>query len=128
MERIAAHAVADELGENTRTASLGKFKFLKDQNPGAFPDNKTVTLGIKRPRRMFRIVIPRRKSPHRSKPRHGHRRYCAFSAAADHGVRIAAFNILKLSPIAWAPAEHAVAVAEFGPLAPYELKPVPLQD
>ena len=30
--------------------------------------------------------------------------------------------ILKLSPMAWAPAEQAVAVAEFGPFAPVRIE------
>jgi hypothetical protein len=64
---------------------------------------------------LFRIVIPRRKARIEAKPATDIG-VIALSAPPDHASASPRSIRRKLSPMACAPAEQAVAVAEFGPL------------
>jgi len=62
-----------------------------DITPIAQLFSESVAFAVKRPGRMFRIVITGRQRPHGGKARNRHRRNSALSTAAYHCIGIAAF-------------------------------------
>src|SRR5436190_14436774 len=64
VKRVAAHSVADDLGIDLGTASLRRFKFLQDYDPGAFADHETIAFEVERPGGSLRIIISSRERTH----------------------------------------------------------------
>ena len=62
MEGVAAHAVADNLGQNVRAALLGEFQFFQNQDAGAFADDKAVAVAIEGTGGLLGLVVARARA------------------------------------------------------------------
>ena len=90
--RIGTHAVADELGENRRVATLRAPGVLEHQNACALADDEPVPLDIPGPAGARGLVVAGRQGPHGREAGDAERRDAGFRAAANHGVRVAVLN------------------------------------
>ena len=97
---------------------LRQFQRFQNQHASAFADDESVALSVKRTAGPVRLVIASRKRAHGGETADAHRSDRRFGAAGDHYFGVAALNYFEGVADAWAEAEQAVAVAEFGPLAP----------
>src|SRR2546426_1698635 len=95
MKCICRHAIASYFRVNARATSFGKFKFFEYQNSGALTNNKPIAVALKGARCMLRIVIARRKRPHRREARHTHGRDGRLGATTNHYVSISALDYLE---------------------------------
>ena len=89
---VGAHAVADDLGKNLCTARLGELEFFKNENSGAFADDKSVAVLVERTAGVFGIVVARGERAHGGESSDAHGRNGGLGAARDHGVGIAALD------------------------------------
>ena len=118
-----AHAVADDLGEDRGAAPLGEFQFLEHQDAGAFADHEAVA-----------VLVPRaaRRAPGSSLRVESARMAAkpptpigVMQASAPPQIMTSAsprWMMRKESPMQCALVVQAVAVAEFGPLAPVRME------
>ena len=95
MVRVAGHAVADNLGDNFRAATLRKFERFEDQNARAFAHHEAIAFGVERTAGAFRFVIARGKRAHGGESADAHGGNGSFRATRDHHFRIAALNDLE---------------------------------
>ncbi len=86
---IAAHAESDKLGVDFRAARPGMFQFLDDQAAGTVAQHKAVTLTVKRPARLFRLIVTRCHRPGGAKTAERQIRGGVFRTTCKHHVRIA---------------------------------------
>ncbi len=86
---VAAHPVADHLGQDGRAAALGHLQRLQDQDAGALADDEAVALGVERAAGALRLVVAGGQRPHGGEAAHAHRGDGGFGAAADHDVGVA---------------------------------------
>ena len=92
VERIPAHAVADDFGEDCGAARLGKAKLLQDQDARTLANDKAVPVAVPGTAGVHRIVIAGGKRLHRRKAAHGKRCDRTFGTARDHRIRVAALD------------------------------------
>ena len=67
-----------------------RFLRLEHQHTGALPEDESVTAGLERTTRPFRLVVARRQRLHRGKARHREIQDRRFRASGQHDVRFAA--------------------------------------
>ena len=92
---VAAHAVADDLGQDRRAAGLGELVLLEDQDAGAFADDESVAVLVPRAAGALGLVIARGQRAHGGESADAHRRDGGFGAAADHDIGVAALDHLE---------------------------------
>ena len=92
MEGVAAHAVADDFGQDGRAAPFGEFEFFENQDARAFADDESVAIAVEGPRSVRGIVVALRQA--RAWPRIRRRPWgdAGLGAAADHDVGIVALD------------------------------------
>ena len=57
MERVAAHAVSHDFGQNGRAAALGELQLFENQDARAFAHDETIAVAIERPGCVRGIVV-----------------------------------------------------------------------
>ena len=119
MVGVAAHAVADDLGQNGRAAAARVLVFLEHQNAGAFADDEAVAVaGPRGGRRAAGSSIALRKRAHGGESADAHGRDAASVPPQIITSASPRWMMRKESPMECALVVQAVAVAELGPLAP----------
>ena len=89
MVRIAAHAKALDLGIDWRAARPGRCILLQHYDAGAIAQYKAIPIRIPGSRRRLGVVIASRQRARRRETAQAHFGGGHFSAAGQHGVRIA---------------------------------------
>src|SRR5207237_1165371 len=87
---IGAHAVTNDLPQNSGSAASCKLQFFQDEYPCAFADDEAVAARIPRAAGLLRFIIARGKCSHRGEPADTHRRDGSLGAASNHHLGITA--------------------------------------
>ncbi len=123
MVGVPAHSVAADVGQDIRPTVERMLVLFEDQNAGAFSYHEAVALTVPRARRPLGLVVTLRKRTHGRKAADAQRRDAGLPLAADHHVRSRRDERCgSESPTQCALVVQAVAVAEFGPLAPVRME------
>ncbi len=92
VERIRAHSIPAYLGQNRRASRLRVLQTFQHQNPRSLAHHESIAVPVKRPARPRRLLVPRRKRPHRRKTAHTHRRHRRLRTTRQHHVRVATLH------------------------------------
>src|SRR6266404_2985352 len=95
VECICCHSVSNNLRVNSRPPAHCRFQIFEDHPPGPFPNDKAIAVTFKWPGSSSRILVSRRKCPHRSESGDTHWSDCRLSPAANHCIGIPALNDLE---------------------------------
>ena len=96
--RVAGHAVADDLGVDSRAARDGRFALFENDHAGPLADDEPIALLVERAARFVGLIVARRHRAHRGKPADAHRRNRRLRAAGNHRVGVAAPDDLERLP------------------------------
>ena len=86
--RVAAHPVSHYLGDNLRPPPPRRVQIFEDQHTSAFANNKPVAILVPGPAGVLRVLVPRRKRPHRPESADPHGSNAGFGSAANHGIGV----------------------------------------
>src|SRR5690606_35718936 len=90
--RVAAHAEADQLAVDARTARLGLVVVLEHEDARAVAHDEAVAALVPGPRGLLRLVVAGRQRLHRAEAAQRGRRGRVLGAAGDHRVGLAVLD------------------------------------
>ena len=88
MMGVAAHPVSHHLGQNPGAPAPRRLQFFEDQHTRAFSHHESVAILVPGPAGVLRVLVPRRKRPHRPESADPHGSNAGFGSAANHGIGV----------------------------------------